>query len=177
MRYWKNTKEMITKDQSKAWNIGVNSINSISDVHLTWNMDGDEIDESLEIRMFIDEKVINMREESEITISTEELNSISVLVGSDISQIGTPETFSLNDAYPNPFNPVTSMQLSLDADGFTSVKVYNLMGQIVDVIHEGILQAGYHQVSWNAGVVPSGVYLVKVEQGDKIAIQKVMLMK
>jgi len=69
------------------------------------------------------------------------------------------------------------MQLALATDGYTSVKVYNLMGQIVDVIHDGPMNAGYHQISWNAENVPSGVYLVKVVQGNNMTSQKVMLMK
>jgi len=177
MRYWKNTKAMISPDQGQAWTINGYSANSLSDVHLEWTMD--ELDVAYDITMFVNGEAIDMREESSIVVSTEALNSITVIVGNDplASGLGAPATFALNDAYPNPFNPVTSMQLSLDADGFTSVKVYNLMGQVVDVLHEGMLQAGYHQISWNADVVPSGVYLVKVEQGDKIATQKVMLMK
>ena len=177
MRFWKNTKAMITPDQGQAWSINGYSANSLSDVRLEWTMD--ELDVAYDITMFVNGEAINMREESSIVVSTEALNSITVIVGNDplASGLGTPASFALNDAYPNPFNPVTSMQLSLDADGFTSVKVYNLMGQVVDVLHEGMLQAGYHQISWTADVVPSGVYLVKVEQGDKIATQKVMLMK
>jgi hypothetical protein len=177
MRFWKNTKEMISPEQGQAWTINGYSANSLSDVKLEWTMD--EIDAAYDITMFINGEVIDMRAETNIVVSTEALNSITVVVGSDplASGLGTPAKFALNDAYPNPFNPVTSMQLSLAADGFTSVKVYNLMGQVVEVLHEGMLQAGYHQVSWNADVVPSGVYLVKVEQGTKIATQKVMLMK
>ena len=177
MRLWKNTKAMISPDQGQAWTINGYSANSLSDVQLEWTMD--EIDAAYDITMFINGEAIDMRAETSIVVSTEALNSITVVVGNDplASGLGTPAKFALNDAYPNPFNPVTSMQLSLDADGFTSVKVYNLMGQVVEVLHEGMLQAGYHQVSWTADVVPSGVYLVKVEQGDKIATQKVMLMK
>jgi len=177
IRLWKNTKEMISPDQGQAWSINGYSANSLSDVQLEWTMD--ELDAAYDITMFVNGEAIDMRAETSIVVSTEALNNITVIVGNDplASDLATPAKFALNDAYPNPFNPVTSMQLALDADGYTSVKVFNLMGQIVDVLYEGMLQAGYHQVSWNADVVPSGVYLVKVEQGDKIATQKVMLMK
>ena len=88
-----------------------------------------------------------------------------------------PTDFGLSDAYPNPFNPVTGMKLSLIDDGHTSVKVFNLMGQEIETIHDGFMNAGYHQINWNAVNVPSGIYLVKVVQGKNIASQKVMLMK
>ena len=168
---------MISPEEGQAWIINGYSANSLSDVHLSWTMD--ELEEAYDVTMFINGEAINMREETSVVVSTEALNSITVIVGNDplASGLATPAEFALADAYPNPFNPVTSMQLSLDADGYTSVKVYNLMGQVVDVIHEGMLNAGFHKVTWNAEVIPSGVYLVKVEQGDKIATQKVMLMK
>jgi len=175
--YWKNTKEMISPEEGQAWVIQVDSENSNSDVRLSWIMD--ELEEAYDVTMYINGEAINMREETSVVVNSEALNNITVIVGNDplASGLTTPTEFTLADAYPNPFNPITSMQLSLDTDGYTSVKVYNLMGQVVDVIHDGMLNAGFHKVTWNAEVIPSGVYLVKVEQGDKIAIQKVMLMK
>jgi len=177
MTYWKNTKEMISPEEGQAWIINGYSANSNSDVELSWTMD--ELDAEYDVKMYINGNAIDMREESSIVVNTESLNNIAVIVGNDplASGLTTPAEFALTDAYPNPFNPVTSMQLALDTDGFTSVKVYNLMGQVVDIIHEGVLNAGFHKVTWNAEVIPSGVYLVKVEQGSKIATQKVMLMK
>jgi hypothetical protein len=177
MTYWKNTKEMISPEEGQAWVINGYSANSNSDVRLSWSMD--ELDIAYDVKIYINGNAIDMREEASVVISSESLNNITVVVGNDpiASGLATPAEFALTDAYPNPFNPVTSMQLALDADGYTSVKVYNLMGQIVDVIHEGMLNAGFHKLTWNAEVIPSGVYLVKVEQGDKLATQKVMLMK
>ena len=177
MTYWKNTKEMISPEEGQAWVINGYSANSNSDVRLSWTMD--ELEEAYDVTMFVNGEAINMREETSVVVNSEALNNITVIVGNDplASGLTAPTEFALADAYPNPFNPVTSMQLSLNADGYTSVKVYNLMGQVVDVIHDGMLNAGFHKVTWNAEVIPSGVYLVKVEQGDKIATQKVMLMK
>ena len=168
---------MISPEEGQAWIINGYSANSNSDVELSWTMD--ELDAEYDVKMYINGNAIDMREESSIVVNTESLNNIAVIVGNDplASGLTTPAEFALTDAYPNPFNPVTSMQLALDTDGFTSVKVYNLMGQVVDIIHEGVLNAGFHKVTWNAEVIPSGVYLVKVEQGSKIATQKVMLMK
>ena len=48
-----------------------------------------------------------------------------------------PESFSLSSAYPNPFNPSTNMTLALDADSQVSMMVYNLVGQVVDVLVDG----------------------------------------
>lgn len=88
-----------------------------------------------------------------------------------------PGEFSLSNAYPNPFNPTTSLQLNMPADGFASVKVFNLRGQVVATIVEDVMTAGFHQLTWNAGNIPSGMYLIQAEVGSDIAVQKVMLLK
>ena len=69
------------------------------------------------------------------------------------------------------------MTLGLDSDGQVSMMVYNLVGQVVDVLVDGYMNAGYHNVTWDAANVPSGVYIVKVTTGSNTSIQKVMLMK
>ena len=69
------------------------------------------------------------------------------------------------------------MTLALDADGQVSMMVYNLVGQVVDVLVDGYMNAGYHHITWNATNVPSGVYIVKINTGMNTSIQKVMLMK
>ena len=105
---------------------------------------------------------------------------MNILIGSGsmgVEVVDIPESFSLSSAYPNPFNPSTNMTLGLDADGQVSMMVYNLVGQVVDVLVDGYMSAGYHQVTWNASNIPSGVYIVKVNTGTNTSIQKVMLMK
>ena len=177
VHYWKNTKSMITPDQGQLWNINGYSVNTTSDIKLSWSMD--ELDESYPVTLFINGHGIDMRSETEIFITANELQSMSILVGDDplASDLSLPTDFGLSEAYPNPFNPVTGMKLSLIDDGHTSVKVFNLMGQEIETIHDGFMNAGYHQINWNAINVPSGIYLVKVVQGKNITSQKVMLMK
>mgnify|MGYP003682893835 FL=1 len=88
-----------------------------------------------------------------------------------------PEEFALSAAYPNPFNPSTNLNLDLNQDGFVSVKVYNVVGQVVAELASGQMEAGYHTFTWNAGSIASGMYLVRVEAGAHIATQKLMLLK
>ena len=97
-------------------------------------------------------------------------NTIDVL-------IATPDVFSLSSAYPNPFNPTTSVALSLPNDAHVSVTVYNLMGQTVATIADGYMTANVYNFSWNASNVPSGMYFIRAEAGYDVAIQKVMLLK
>ena len=88
-----------------------------------------------------------------------------------------PSELSLSKAYPNPFNPSTSLDIFVPADGFVSLNVYNVMGQLVDVIHSGNMTSGNHSMTWNASDMTSGVYFVRAESADGMSVQKVMLMK
>ena len=71
------------------------------------------------------------------------------------------DSFTISKAYPNPFNPSTSFELSMPVAGFASVKIYNLVGQVVGVIHEGNLVANTYDFTWNANDLASGMYLLR----------------
>ena len=88
-----------------------------------------------------------------------------------------PGSFTLEAAYPNPFNPSTSLNLNMPVEGYVSVKAYNLAGQVVGVIAEGSMDAGSHTMTWDASSLSSGVYLITAEYAGTVATQKVMLMK
>ena len=88
-----------------------------------------------------------------------------------------PSEFGLGAAYPNPFNPVTTLSLALHEDGMVNMAVYNIRGQAVDVLVDRNMTAGYHSIVWNADGVASGMYFVRVETGTNSAIQKLMLLK
>ena len=106
-------------------------------------------------------------------------NDIIILLGKDplASTLTIPINFGLSQAYPNPFNPTTSLNLALSENGFTYIVVYNLVGQVIDIINEGNMTAGYHHINWEANNFTSGIYLLKVEQGKDSAIQKLILIK
>ncbi len=74
-----------------------------------------------------------------------------------------PVAFALNQNYPNPFNPTTAIQYSLPFHSRVSLRVYNLLGQVVQVLADGEQSAGYEQVEWNASDVASGVYFYRLD--------------
>ena len=107
---------------------------------------------------------------------------VDMLIGSvhgeiDVELSTIPEIFGFGEAYPNPFNPITSFEFSMPISGFLSIKVYNLVGQVIDVIHEGNLAENSYTFSWNAENVPSGMYILKSEFNNQLDVQKVMLIK
>ena len=85
--------------------------------------------------------------------------------------------FSLEAAYPDPFNPVTTISFSLPFDAETNIAVYNMQGREVFTLISGNMHAGYHSVQWNADAQASGVYFVKMVAGEYVSTQKLMLVK
>ena len=83
----------------------------------------------------------------------------------------------MGSAYPNPFNPTTTLNLDLNYDSFVDVSIYSVTGQLVANLISNDMSAGYHAVNWDASNVASGVYIVKVIAGSNVASQKVMLLK
>jgi len=93
------------------------------------------------------------------------------------TQVSVPSQFEVSNAYPNPFNPSTNLFVELSSDSNVSIAVYNLMGQLVQVLSEGQMSAGLHSFTWDAKAVPSGVYFINTEVGSNLNSQKVMLIK
>lgn len=69
-----------------------------------------------------------------------------------------PLKFVLEQNFPNPFNPQTTIQYSLPVRSMVSVRVYNILGQLVKTVAEGVQEQGSHSVQWNASGLASGVY-------------------
>lgn len=90
--------------------------------------------------------------------------------------LGLPQSFSVN-AFPNPFNPTTTVSVSLPSREFVRVAVYSTTGRFVTELYQGFLTAGIHQINWNASHLPSGVYFVKTDTNQLSNISKVVLMK
>ena len=101
----------------------------------------------------------------------------SVLGAIDHSIEIMPESVSLGMAYPNPFNPVTSLDISLPDAQDVSIKIYNIKGQEISTLVSGPLNAGNHSFEWNASDQPSGLYIVRMVSGEYIDTQKLMLLK
>ena len=86
-------------------------------------------------------------------------------------------SFSLSEAYPNPFNPVTPMELVMPVAGDLIVEVYNLLGQSVSTLTSGYMEVGTYTLTWDASDVSSGMYFVKAQADEFITTQKLMLVK
>jgi hypothetical protein len=89
-----------------------------------------------------------------------------------------PHAFTLSEAYPNPFNPSTNIDYSLPASGSVSLKVYNVLGQLVKTLVDNAHQeAGTYTVRVDMSNLTSGVYFYSLEQGNNRLVHKMMLLK
>jgi hypothetical protein len=88
-----------------------------------------------------------------------------------------PNQFGLRAAYPNPFNGSLRLEFSLETAGLTSLEIYDLAGRLVGVALRGYQMAGDHSVTWRADPLPAGLYLARLQQGERSAVVKVMLVK
>jgi hypothetical protein len=99
--------------------------------------------------------------------------------------IGTgnlPKQLVVNQNYPNPFNPRTTIKFAMPARGQVSVKVYNVRGELVTTLFDGVKDAGEQTVIWsgqdtNGSQVSTGVYLYKVKTADTEVVKKMALIK
>ena len=99
--------------------------------------------------------------------------------GSSISavEILLPRDYSLDNAYPNPFNPVTNIGFAIPEDGYVTITVYDLQGRLITELINGNKVAGYYKLTWNATNQSSGIYFVRMKAGTYVSDQKIMLVK
>jgi hypothetical protein len=93
-----------------------------------------------------------------------------------------PKEFNLSQNYPNPFNPATKIDFSLPVTSYVELSVFNILGEVVKVLVNQNLNAGYHSINWNADNFSSGMYICKIKAVgtngiEFIKTQKMLLLK
>ena len=106
--------------------------------------------------------------QSDFSIRVQQLSANGILgeVITDVKEKSTeqpPQTFILYQNYPNPFNPSTTFRYDLPEAGFATLKVYDLLGRVVQVLENGTEEAGHKVVEWDAGRFASGIYFYRLE--------------
>ncbi len=85
--------------------------------------------------------------------------------------------FSLNQNYPNPFNQSTTIQYTMSSQQYVTLTLYNLLGNEVLRLAEGVKPAGVYQLKLDAKNIPSGVYFYRIQSANFIDTKKMILMK
>lgn len=88
-----------------------------------------------------------------------------------------PGGFKAYPNYPNPFNASTTISFELQYTQNVKISIYNLKGQLVQNIVDSHFYPGYHSIKWDAVDLPSGVYLYKIEAGDRVFTNSMTLLK
>jgi len=88
-----------------------------------------------------------------------------------------PSEFTLYQNFPNPFNPVTSIEFYLDRQQDVKLTVFNLLGQRVTTLADGRLGVGMHRFEWDASEHASGLYFYRLETKTSSKIKKMVLLK
>ena len=88
-----------------------------------------------------------------------------------------PENFSLKNIYPNPFNPVVNIEYAISTSDLVNINIYDLNGQIVEVLFSGHQSVGSYQITWNASEMSSGIYLIMIQSGNTMISDELVLLK
>ncbi len=90
---------------------------------------------------------------------------------------GIPLQYGLDQNYPNPFNPSTYIKFQLPEGGNVKITVFDILGKEVASLINEKMEAGYHNVEFNASDLASGLYIYKMESGNFTDVKKMMLIK
>jgi hypothetical protein len=88
-----------------------------------------------------------------------------------------PEDHALDQNYPNPFNPMTTIPVRLDRAGEARLDVFDLTGRRVRTLHAGLLPAGPLEFRFDAGSLPSGIYLYRLQTASGTAARSMALIR
>ena len=93
-----------------------------------------------------------------------------------------PTKFNLQNSFPNPFNPVTTLRYDLPEDALVNITIYDMVGRVVKTLMNDQQTAGYKSTQWNAtndagSPVSAGIYLYMIQAGDFRQTKKMVLLK
>jgi parallel beta-helix repeat protein len=96
--------------------------------------------------------------------------------GGDITGL-IPKEYALSQNYPNPFNPTTTINYQLPEKSHVTLRIYDILGNLVKTLVNGEQAPGYYNVTWNAGGFASGVYIYRLMSGSFVSTKKLILLK
>jgi len=141
--------------------------------HLLQNAQAVDVGTSLVLpTVFEDLDNIPRPQGSGFDIGCYEYNTITT-----VDEALSPVDFILFQNWPNPFNPVTTIEFQLTNSGFVSLKVYDVLGNEVETLINEEMSAGKYDVEFNGSGLSSGVYFYQLRVGSYLETKKMILMK
>jgi hypothetical protein len=99
------------------------------------------------------------------------------LASDQLAEASIPKDFFLDQNYPNPFNPTTTIRFGLPKTADITIDIFDILGRKAATVMSGRMQPGVHSVVWACSACPSGMYLIKMQTGNRIFMHKMLLMK
>jgi hypothetical protein len=99
------------------------------------------------------------------------------IIEQDILAAYQPEDFQLYQNYPNPFNSRTRIRFELKESSPVRISVYDARGGLVEELHNAFTTAGFHELSWNAAGMASGIYFIRMASGQSQQVVKAVLVR
>ena len=117
-----------------------------------------------------------------VPTSPSDWGSYKIRIGDYITAIHSisgevPSSYSLNQNYPNPFNPVTNINFALPKSGNVTLKVYDMLGNLVTTLYNGFKPAGYYNTNFDGTNLSSGIYFYQLKADNFIETKKMTLIK
>jgi len=93
-----------------------------------------------------------------------------------------PTKFTIQPAYPNPFNPSTTIRYGIPNTQEVTISIYDLRGRLVSILFKAEQQVGWYEITWNGvlnngSLAPAGMYIYKIIAGNEIKTSKISLVK
>ena len=101
----------------------------------------------------------------------------STMVGIEIESVQLPDKMIIIQNYPNPFNSTTILTYDIPQSGPVTFIIYNILGQRVVSLYDGLQQAGHHTITWDASNVSSGIYFAQLQSRNQSTTVKMLLLK
>lgn len=93
------------------------------------------------------------------------------------ASLGIPSSISLNQNYPNPFNPRTAIEYALPTESHVQMRVFDVLGREIATLVDEIKKPGYHEASFDASNLASGIYIYRMNAGEFSSVKKMMVVK
>jgi hypothetical protein len=149
---------------------------------LSWNLDvpvSFALGQELDCSVFEDESVVLTVRIEDVHGAQAEIDGCSSWTRyfTALADVELPAGFSLEQNFPNPFNPTTTINYSIDVVAPLHISIVNILGQLTETLYDGVQTAGNHQIQWDASLLQSGVYFCLLESAGKQEMIKMVLAK
>ena len=125
------------------------------------------------------DKIVLTTDEEYIPDDDDEKGPPETLVETDVESFEgvVPQELRLAQNYPNPFNPVTTIPYAIPEKSLVTLTIYNIAGQVVEVLVDQKMNPGYYSVQWDASKVGSGIYFYRIAADEFSDVKKCVIIK